>query len=122
MIFGKTRVSDLPDVRQVGITTDYDKANDEFVIDYSFAPDVYISLIDTGIVAIGPEGFGKPLPVGKLSEAVFRVLNGRALQSRARFYLRSGWPSSCPEAPVMASTRRFGRFSISHRMEPRLSS
>jgi Ca-activated chloride channel homolog len=95
-------VSDLPrETRKVEITTDYDRASDEFVIDYNFAPDVHISVTNPEIALFGPKGFGRPLQIEKVSAAVFRAhvhcdhtvgmfrvlpLNGSSIFPQVRLY------------------------------------
>jgi hypothetical protein len=66
--------SDLStNTQSVEVTAEYNSGCDEFVIDYSFGSDVHIPARDAAIVVFEPGGFGRPLPIERISETVFRA-------------------------------------------------
>ena len=64
------------------VTAEYDKARDEFTVDYRFRRHVRVPATGREIFVFGLHGFGSPVPIKKVADAVFRA--------RVRFNNNSG--------------------------------
>jgi len=72
--FWENAVSHLPKgAPKVEATAEYDKTNDEFVINYHFGRHMPVPAMAAEIFVFGPHGFGTPLSIEKVSETVLRA-------------------------------------------------
>jgi Mg-chelatase subunit ChlD len=71
--FGSGQFIPRPREKTAQVTTEYDSATDEFVIDYRLGAQATVPAVGGWLVAFTPHGFGRPVRIDRVSERTFRA-------------------------------------------------